>query len=222
MAERLGYAFAQPSLLVEALTHRSWCADHEGASSNERLEFLGDAVLSLVVTDHIYSAYPEMAEGQLAPLRAEVVRAEALADLAVELQLGKALLLGRGEEASGGREKPSILSDAMEAVIGAVYLDAPWEKLMVLVRGWLDERIAAASEGPGIRDFKTRLQEYCARNGQDAPDYRLTEKGPDHAKQFLATVYVDGEQRGQGQGRSKKQAEQAAAASAWQTLKDEE
>ena len=179
-------------------------------------------MLSLVVTDHIYSAYPEMAEGQLAPLRAEVVRAEALADLAVELQLGKALLLGRGEEASGGREKPSILSDAMEAVIGAVYLDAPWEKLMVLVRGWLDERIAAASEGPGIRDFKTRLQEYCARNGQDAPDYRLTEKGPDHAKQFLATVYVDGEQRGQGQGRSKKQAEQAAAASAWQTLKDEE
>ena len=179
-------------------------------------------MLSLVVTDHIYSAYPEMAEGQLAPLRAEVVRAEALADLAVELQLGKALLLGRGEEASGGREKPSILSDAMEAVIGAVYLDAPWEKLMVLVRGWLDERIAAASEGPGIRDFKTRLQEYCARNGQDAPDYRLTEKGPDHAKQFLAAVYVDGEERGQGQGRSKKQAEQAAAASAWQTLKDEE
>lgn len=209
-------------MLVEALTHRSWCADHAGESSNERLEFLGDAVLALVVTDHIYDAYPEMAEGQLAPLRAEVVRAEALADLAVELQLGKALRLGRGEEVSGGREKPSILSDAMEAVIGAVYLDAPWEELIELVRGWLDERIAEASEGPGIRDFKTRLQEYCARNGQVAPEYRLTEKGPDHAKQFLAVVHVDGGERGQGQGRTKKQAEQAAAASAWKTLKDDE
>lgn len=209
-------------MLVEALTHRSWCADHAGTSSNERLEFLGDAVLALVVTDHIYSAYPEMAEGHLAPLRAEVVRAEALADLAVELQLGKALRLGRGEEASGGREKLSILSDAMEAVIGAVYLDAPWEKLIELVRGWLDDRIAAASDCPGIRDFKTRLQEYCARSGRNPPDYRLTEKGPDHAKQFLAVVHVGGEERGRGRGRSKKQAEQAAAASAWQTLNHDE
>ncbi len=209
-------------MLVEALTHRSWCADHAGTSSNERLEFLGDAVLALVVTGHIYTAYPEMAEGQLAPLRAEVVRAEALADLAVELQVGKVLRLGRGEEASGGREKLSILSDAMEAVIGAVYLDAPWEKLIELVRGWLDDRIAAASECPGIRDFKTRLQEYCARSGQNAPEYSLTEKGPDHAKQFLAVVNVGGEERGRGRGRSKKQAEQAAAASAWQTLNHDE
>lgn len=208
-------------MLVEALTHRSWCADHAGASSNERLEFLGDAVLALVVTDHIYSAYPDMAEGQLAPLRAEVVRAETLADLAVELQLGEALRLGRGEEASGGREKPSILSDAMEAVIGAVYLDASWPELVDLVRGWLAGRIAAASQGPGIRDFKTRLQEYCARNGQDPPEYRLSEKGPDHAKQFLAIVHVDGEERGRGEGRSKKQAEQAAAASVWKTLAPE-
>ena len=175
-------------------------------------------MLDLVVTDHIYTAYPEMAEGQLAPLRAEVVRAETLADLAVELQLGKALRLGRGEEASGGREKQSILSDAMEALIGAVYLDAPWEVLVELVRGWLSDRIAAASEGPGVRDFKTRLQEYCARNGQGAPEYRLTEKGPDHAKQFLAVVCVDGIERGCGEGRSKKQAEQDAAASAWETI----
>ena len=200
------------------MTHRSWCADHEGESSNERLEFLGDAVLALVVTDHIYAAYPEMAEGQLAPLRAEVVRAEALADLAVELRLGEALRLGRGEDGSGGREKPSILSDAMEAVIGAVYLDAPWEVLVELVRGWLADRIAIAAQGPGVRDFKTRLQEFCARNRQDAPEYRLTEKGPDHAKQFVAVVHVDGQESGRGEGRSKKQAEQAAAASAWQTL----
>lgn len=179
---------------------------------------MGDAVLALVVTDHIYTAYPEMAEGQLAPLRAEVVRAETLADLAVEMQLGKALRLGRGEESSGGREKMSILSDAMEAVIGAVYLDAPWDVLVDLVRGWLADRMAEASEGPGIRDFKTRLQEHCARNSHDAPEYRLTETGPDHAKEFLAVVHVDGEERGRGEGRSKKQAEQAAAASAWQTL----
>ena len=205
-------------MLEEALTHRSWCADHPGVSSNERLEFLGDAVLALVVTDHIYTAYPGMSEGQLAPLRAEVVRAETLADLAAELQLGKALRLGRGEEATGGREKRSILSDAMEAVIGAVYLDAPWEVLIDLVRGWLSERIASASEVPGIRDFKTRLQEYCARRGFDAPEYRLSAKGPDHAKQFSAAVLVSGEERGRGKGRSKKEAEQAAAASAWQTL----
>ena len=200
------------------MTHRSWCADHAGESSNERLEFLGDAVLALVVTDHIYAAYPEMAEGQLAPLRAEVVRAEALADLAIELRLGEALRLGRGEDGSGGREKPSILCDAMEAVIGAIYLDAPWEVLVNLVRGWLADRIAFAAQGPGIRDFKTRLQEYCARKKQDAPEYRLTEKGPDHAKRFLAVVHVDGKEKGRGEGRSKKQAEQAAAASAWQTL----
>ncbi len=175
-------------------------------------------MLALVVTDHIYAAYPEMAEGQLAPLRAEVVQAEALADLAVELRLGEALRLGRGEDGSGGREKPSILSDAMEAVIGAVYLDAPWEVLVELVRVWLADRIAIAAQGPGVRDFKTRLQEYCARNRQDAPEYRLTEKGPDHAKQFVAVVHVDGQERGRGEGRSKKQAEQAAAASAWQTL----
>ncbi|MCY4037086.1 MAG: ribonuclease III [bacterium] len=221
LVDRLGYRFNQPGLLVEALTHRSWCADHAGASSNERLEFLGDSVLALVVTDHIYTAFPEMAEGQLAPLRSEVVRAETLADLAEQLQLAKALRLGRGEEVSGGREKPSILSDAMEAVIGAVYLDAPWEVLVDLVRGWLAEPIASASRGPGFRDFKTRLQEHCARCGYKAPEYRLSERGPDHAKQFLAVVHVDGEERGRGGGRSKKQAEQAAAAAAWHTLEPE-
>ena len=182
---------------------------------------MGDAVLDLVVTDHIYTAYPEMAEGELVLLRAEVVRAETLADLAAELQLGEAIRLERGEEATGGREKQSILSDAMEAVIGAVYLDAPWEVLIDLVRGWLAGRIAVASERPGMWDFKTRLHEYCARRGCRAPEYRLSEKGPDHAKQFLAVVHLDGEERGRGEGRSKKQAEQAAAASAWQTLDSE-
>lgn len=174
--------------------------------------------MALAVTDHIYASYPQMAEGQLAQLRAEVVSAESLAGLAVDLRLGEALRLGRGEQASGGREKPSILSDAMEAVIGAVYLDASLEELLALVRGWLGDRIACASRVPGIRDFKTRLQEYCARSGLDAPEYLLSEKGPDHAKQFLAVVSVDGQERGRGEGRSKKQAEQAAAASAWEAF----
>ncbi len=206
---------------MEALTHRSWTADHAGAASNERLEFLGDAVLALVVTDHIYSAYPEKAEGKLAPLRAEVVRAEALADLAGELRLGEALRLGRGEAASGGRKKCSILCDAMEAVIGAIYLDAPWETVVELVRGWMADPIAAAAEAPGVRDYKTRLQEHCAQRGQDAPEYRLSEKGPDHAKQFFAVVHINGEEMGRGEGRSKKQAEQSAAASAWQAMEFE-
>ncbi len=218
MADRLGYTFVDTGLLVEALTHRSWCADHPEVRSNERLEFLGDAVLALAVTDYIYTAYPEMAEGQLAPLRAEVVRAETLADLALELGLGEVLRMGRNEEASGGRKKRSILSDAMESVIGAVYLDASWPTAVQLVQGWLADRMAGAARGPGFLDFKTRLQEYCARHGQDGPDYRLTARGPDHAKQFLAVVHVGGREKGRGRGPSKKQAEQAAAASAWQAL----
>ncbi|WP_420637557.1 ribonuclease III [Candidatus Poriferisocius sp.] len=205
-------------MLDNALTHRSWCAEHPGSSSNERLEFLGDAVVALVVTNCIYEAFPDMAEGELAPLRAEVVRAEALAGLAQELQLGAALRLGRGEEHAGGREKQSILSDAMEAVIGAIYLDAPWEVVVEVVEGWLADRIDAAAQSPGVRDYKTRLQEYCARHGRGAPDYRLFDEGPDHAKHFLAVVHLDGQERGRGEGRSKKQAEQAAAAAAWETL----
>lgn len=214
----MGYAFAEPNLLQEALTHRSWCVDHLDAGSNERLEFLGDAVLALAVTDLIYAAYPDMAEGQLAPLRAEVVRAESLAELAEQLGLGVVLRLSSGEEASGGRHKPSILADAMEAVIGAVYLDASWDQTLALVHRCLGERIATSAQNPGVRDYKTRLQEYCARRGQVAPRYVLSEKGPDHAKQFMAVVQFDGQERGRGEGTSKKQAEQAAAASAWADL----
>jgi ribonuclease III len=200
------------------MAHRSWCAEVAGAPSNERLEFLGDAVLGLVVTDHLFRTYPELPEGELAKVRASVVNSEALAEVAAELSLGASLLLGKGEDASGGREKPSILADAMEAVIGAVYLDGGWGPAAVLVMTLLGERIEEAAAGPGGQDFKTRLQELAARRFDALPRYEVTDEGPDHAKRFFATVMVGGLARGRGEGRSKKQAEQGAAREAWHEL----
>jgi ribonuclease-3 len=219
LAARLGHRFADPELLDRAMAHRSWCAETPGTPSNERLEFLGDAVLGLVVTDHVYRSYPDLPEGELAKVRASVVSAAALADVAAELDLGPALLLGKGEDASGGREKPSILADALEAVIGAVYLDAGWNGAAGVVLGLLGDRIAAAAAGPGGQDYKTRLQELSARSFDDVPSYLVVDEGPDHAKRFFATVVVGGEARGRGEGRSKKQAEQAAARCAWEVLR---
>ena len=200
--------------------HRSWCAEFPGSESNERLEFLGDAVLGLVITDHLFRTYPELLEGQLAQVRAAVVNADALATAAERLRLGEVLFLGRGEDASGGREKPSILSDAMEAVIGAVYLDGGWAPAAELVMGLLGEALAEAAAGPGGHDYKTRLQELAAHRFEDLPRYEVVGTGPDHAKQFSATVFVQGESCGSGQGRSKKQAEQGAARAAWHRLSE--
>jgi len=218
LSRRLGHDFGDLDLLGRALAHRSWCAENPGTASNERLEFLGDAVLGLVVTDHIYRAYPELPEGELAKVRAAVVNAGVLAEVAAELDLGSALLLGKGEDASGGREKPSILADAMEAVIGAVYIDAGWEAAAKLVMRLFGERIAEAAIGPGGQDYKTRLQELSARHFDQLPRYTVVDEGPDHAKRFFATVHVGGAPRGRGEGRSKKQAEQAAARKAWEVL----
>jgi ribonuclease III len=189
--------------------------------SNERLEFLGDSVLGLIVTDHIFRTYPDLPEGELAKVRAAVVSAAALAEVAVELELGEAVLLGKGEDASGGREKPSILADALEAVIGAVYIEGGWDAAERLVLDLLGERIVEASEGPGGQDYKTRLQELTARELTELPRYRLTDEGPDHAKRFFAEVRIGGEVRGRGEGRSKKQAEAAAARDAWEALRTE-
>ena len=219
--ERLGSSFRDEARLAAALAHRSWCAEHPGHDSNERLEFLGDAVLGLVVTDHIYRTFPELPEGELAKVRASVVSAAALAEVAGELELGGAMLLGKGEAGSGGREKPSILADALEAVIGALYLEGGWEAAHRLVLDLLGDRIAEASEGPGGQDYKTRLQELVARHFPELPRYSITDEGPDHAKQFFAEVRVAGVLRGTGEGRSKKQAEAAAARDAWQQLRDE-
>jgi ribonuclease-3 len=206
-------------MLTQSLAHRSWCAEHPEQPSNERLEFLGDSVLGLVVTDHLYRTYPELPEGELAKVRAAVVNSAALAEVAAELGVGDAILLGKGESQSGGREKPSILADAMEALLGAVYLDRGWDDAEEIVMRLLGERIEEAAAGPGGQDYKTRLQELCARSFDDLPVYRVSDEGPDHAKHFDAVVEVEGRKRGAGRGRSKKQAEQAAARAAWEGLR---
>jgi len=215
---RLGWTFRERALLRQALSHRSWCAEHPEDSSNERLEFLGDAVLGIVVTDHIYRHYPQHQEGELAKVRASVVNAEVLAEVAADISLGPCLLLGKGEDGSGGREKPSILADAMEAVIAAVYLDGGMDAAWEVVLRLFAERITEAATGPGGDDYKTRLQELAAQRFDRLPRYQVRDEGPDHAKRFFATVLLDGEAYGNGEGGSKKQAEQAAARAAWERV----
>jgi ribonuclease-3 len=183
--------------------------------SNERLEFLGDAVLGLVVARHAYLAYPELPEGKLAKIRAAVVNARALAEVAAELGVGDELLLGKGEESTGGRAKASILADAVEAIIGAVYLDAGWDAAAPLVLRLLGDRIERAAEVPDNFDAKSRLQELSVRNGEGTPRYVVVGSGPDHDRHYRAEVYVGGESRGTGEGSSKKDAEQSAAQDAW-------
>lgn len=219
LALRIGYEFTTRDSLAAALAHRSWCAENEGTPSNERLEFLGDSVLGLVVTDHIYNTYPNLPEGELAKVRSSVVNAQALAEAAVELQLGDAVQLGKGEDASGGREKPSILSDAFEAVIGAIYLDGGWSAAAEFVMRMLGPLIEEAAAGPGGQDYKTRLQELAAQHYPELPRYVVADEGPDHAKTFHARVFIGADQQGDGVGRSKKQAEQAAARAAWEQLR---
>jgi len=205
-------------LVERAVTHRSYAYENGGLPTNERLEFLGDSVLGLVVTEELFRRHPDLPEGQLAKLRAAVVNARALAEVARELDIGRYLRLGRGEEASGGRDKSSILADAVEALIGAFYLDrgteASRELVLRLFAGLLDE---AAGLGAGL-DWKTSLQELAAGRSLGVPEYHVTESGPDHAKAFEATAIVGGRRVGVGQGRSKKEAEQRAAERAWQEL----
>lgn len=211
---RLGYRFGDRALLGQALTHRSWCAEHSGYLSNERLEFLGDAILGLVVTDDIYRRMPDAPEGQLSRVRASVVCAATLADMAAELAVGPVLLLGKGEAATGGRERTSILADAMEAVIGAVYLDGGLDEARALVR-----RLASARlDSEGTPDHKSRLHELVAQTRSGRLTYQMTEQGPEHDKSFEAVVMLDGEPVGTGTGRSKKEAEQGAAREAWTRL----
>ena len=203
-----------------ALAHRSWCAEVGGEPSNERLEFLGDAVLGWVVAAMAYREHAELAEGKLTDLRKSVVNAATLAHVAQEIELGSCLLLGRGEDAAGGRTKPSILSDALEAVFGAVYLDGGTEAARVLIERLLSDRMNTAAQRLDRLDYKTVLQELTARLFDTAPVYVLTETGPDHEKRFSATVIVSGKSVGIGEGRSKKLAEQAAAEQAWLVLSE--
>ena len=213
LADRIGYRFDDWNLLERALAHRSWCAETPGAISNERLEFLGDAVLGWAIADIVYHRYP-VAEGQLTDLRKSVVNAIALAEVAQAMGLGEHILLGRGEAIAGGSDKPSILSDAFEAVLGAVYLDGGPEAAYAMVDRLVVPRMPDTADAMGQFDQKTQLQELSARLGRGAPVYEITSHGPDHAKTFHARVLVDHEVVGVGMGRSKKAAEQVAATEA--------
>jgi ribonuclease-3 len=217
----LGVRFRDAGLRHSSLSHRSYAFERDSTDTNERLEFLGDAVLGLVVTDLAFARFPEMPEGELAKLRAATVNMLTLADVARELNLGEQLLLGKGEEQSGGRDKTSILADAMEAVIGAVYLDRGLSAARSLIERLFWPRMAAYSRGEGERDYKTGLQELAAQEIGGVPQYRVEERGPDHAKEFTATVLLRGAPYGTGEGRSKKEAEQQAAREAYDRLTSE-
>lgn len=217
LVDQLGHRFNDPGLLELALTHRSWCAEHSGSSSNERLEFLGDAVLSLVVTSRLYERFGDWTEGDLAKARASLVNAATLAEVGRSVGLGEQLRLGRGEDASGGRGKPSILADALEAVIGAVYLDGGIGAADDAVGRLFGARLDAAASSPGHADFKTRLQELAARAGLEPPSYGVSTSGPAHDRQFRAEVRT-GDATGVGTGSTKKDAEQRAAEIAYAAL----
>jgi ribonuclease III len=208
-------------LLERSLTHRSYAYENGGLPTNERLEFLGDAVLGLVITAALYENHPEMPEGGLARQRASLVNARALAGVARSLGtkgIGAHLLLGRGEELTGGRDKDSILADTFEALLGAVYLEHGIEVVTEVIRKLFDPLMAESARRGAALDWKTSLQELTAANGWGVPDYDITEKGPDHAKTFTAWAVVGDERFGGNPGRSKKEAEQKAAEEAHRAL----
>lgn len=210
-----------PELLDLALMHRSYAYENGGVPTNERLEFLGDAVLGIVVTETLYRRYPDLSEGHLAKMRAAVVNASALADVARALGLGEHVYLGRGEETTGGRDKSSILADTAEALIGAVFLTEGLAGAADVIHRLFDPLIDNAAElGAGL-DWKTSLQEVAAASGLGLPEYRVRDVGPDHAKEFSAEALVGGEVMGEGAGRSKKVAEQQAAATAYERIRAE-
>ncbi len=214
----LGDPVLDPELLDRALTHRSWAYENGGLPTNERLEFLGDSVLGIVVTETLYLMHPELSEGRLAKLRAAVVNARALAEVARGIELGDQIKLGRGEDSTGGRDKASILSDTVEAVIGAVHISGGIEASSQVVHKLFDPLIEAASAlGAGL-DWKTSLQELAADQALGVPEYVIEDDGPDHMKTFTAQVRVADRLHGHGVGRSKKEAEQAAAETAYRAI----
>lgn len=218
-AAMIGHEFGDLSLLGLALTHSSYTAEHDDEPSNERLEFLGDAVVGLVLADEMYRRHADFDEGVLTDLRKSVVNAQTLAIAARRLGLGKFVRLGRGESTSGGANKTSILANAFEAVIGAVYLDAGIDVAYDLSLRLLAPEIAGAVPGLRMLDPKTQLQEITAEFGLGVPSYVLEDEGPDHDKTFFAEVLVAGRRRGSGSGRTKKAAEQQAAAEAIESLR---
>jgi ribonuclease-3 len=218
LREALGRPVIDEALLDRALTHRSFAYENGGLPTNERLEFLGDAVLGVVVTDTLFRAHPDLSEGRLAKLRAAVVNARALAEVARTVGLGTHIKLGRGEESTGGRNKSSILSDTVEAVIGAVYLSGGFETATEVVHRLFDPLMETAARlGAGL-DWKTSLQELAAERSLGVPEYVIDDTGPDHEKTFTARVRVGERLYGHGTGRSKKEAEQQAAETAYTAI----
>lgn len=217
LQENLGVEIPE-DMLTMALTHRSYAYENGGLPTNERLEFLGDAVLSLVVTDWLYATHPTLSEGQLAKMRAAVVNMRALAGVSRALRIGEYLRLGRGEETTGGRDKSSLLADTLEAIFGACYLSNGMDVARDLVMRHVGPLLANVQRlGTGL-DWKTSLQELAADRGLGVPEYRVTDSGPDHAKTFEAVVWLSGAAYATGRGRSKKEAEQEAASRTWEQL----
>jgi len=221
LSQKIGYEFKDAGLLETAMRHSSWTAENEGFESNERLEFLGDSLIGFVIADIMYRRYPEFDEGKLTDLRKIVVNSNALSRVAQALDLGAHILLGRGEQAGGGRAKTSILGNALEAVFGAVYLDSDSRRAYEIVANLLTESIDEALERLGQLDAKSQLQELAARLDRPMPEYRVRDEGPDHAKVFFAEVFVGDEPMGSGSGRSKKSAEEQAALAACSVLQED-
>lgn len=218
LEQKLGYHFQNRALLENALTHSSYANENRGRGlqSNERLEFLGDSVLGMVTADYLYRTHPDLPEGDLTRTRAALVCEGSLVEVARELDLGSHLLLGKGEDAGGGRERPSIVADAVEALIAAVYLDGGIGSARKVITHFI---LDAEEEKTGSRDYKTALQELVQRESGQVLEYRLTgSTGPDHAKVFQVAVDLNGAPIGSGEGRSKKEAEQAAAKAAFAGL----
>ncbi len=213
LEEKIGYHFKDQTLLQRALTHSSYANEVKGAKqSNERLEFLGDAVLSIIVSRHIFTHFNHLPEGQLTKLRASLVCTDALSSFARTLGLGKFLFLGRGEEMSGGRDRTSILEDAFEALIAALYLDGGLEVASKFVLSYVEPEIRKMDQKPVFQDYKTALQEIIQKNPEEKVVYHLVgESGPDHDKRFTVEVHLNSNVIGRGTGRSKKEAEQDAA-----------
>ena len=222
LEEKLGYTFQNPALLENALTHSSCANESRGKlQSNERLEFLGDSILGMIVADHLFRNHPDLPEGELTRTRAALVCEDSLVEVAEALGLGEYLRLGKGEEAGGGRQRPSIRADAVEAILAAVYLDGGIGSVRKIIQRYILSREVAGLTKP--RDYKTALQELVQRETGQVLRYRLTgEEGPDHNKRFFVAVDLNGSAIGSGTGRSKKEAEQMAAKAAIQTLEEKE
>jgi len=216
----LGIEFRNPDLLKQAFTHSSYVNEHKlsAHADNERLEFLGDAVLELAVSEFLYEMYPDRSEGELTKLRASIVCEPSLVGFAEELQFGAYVFLGKGEEMTGGRTRPSLLADVFESFIGALYLDQGQQAAREFLRKHVFSKIPSAGKLL-VTDYKTFLQEHVQQHNMGALEYRISEeRGPAHEKEFIAQVWLNGERLGEGKGRSKKEAEQGAAAEALKRL----